>query len=77
MRNDHSIFVAVLVGGSFEDTDDVVAMANDTHYGLAAYVYTNDLSTAMRTGALNSGDDNRVKLGAARSLPVASSSGPR
>ncbi|MEM7259283.1 MAG: NAD-dependent succinate-semialdehyde dehydrogenase, partial [Pseudomonadota bacterium] len=32
----------------FDDDDDVIAMANDTHYGLAAYVYTNDLSTAMR-----------------------------
>ena len=25
-----------------------VALANDTEYGLAAYVYTNDLSTAIR-----------------------------
>lgn len=33
----------------FDDDDDVVAMANDTHYGLAAYVYTNNLSTALRT----------------------------
>lgn len=33
----------------FDDEDDIVAMANDTHYGLAAYVYTRDLSTAMRT----------------------------
>ncbi len=32
----------------FDDEDDVIAMANDTHYGLAAYVYTNNLSTAMR-----------------------------
>jgi len=34
---------------AFDDDDDVLAMANDTHYGLAAYVYTNDLSRAMRT----------------------------
>lgn len=34
---------------AFDDDDDVVAMANDTDYGLAAYVYTNNLSLAMRT----------------------------
>ena len=33
----------------YDDDDDVIAMANDTHYGLAAYLYTKDLSTAMRT----------------------------
>ncbi len=33
----------------YDDDDDVIAMANDTHYGLAAYLYTQNLSTAMRT----------------------------
>lgn len=33
---------------SFNDSDDVIAMANDTNYGLAAYVYTHDLSTAFK-----------------------------
>jgi succinate-semialdehyde dehydrogenase/glutarate-semialdehyde dehydrogenase len=32
----------------FDDEDEVVAMANDTSYGLAAYLYTNDLSRALR-----------------------------
>lgn len=32
----------------FDDNDDVLAMANDTSYGLAAYVYTQNLSRAMR-----------------------------
>lgn len=32
----------------YDDDDDVIAMANDTHYGLAAYVYTNNFARAMR-----------------------------
>ncbi len=34
---------------TYDDPELVVEMANDTNYGLAAYVYTNDLSTALRT----------------------------
>jgi len=33
----------------FDDADDVIAMANDTDYGLAAYVYTQNLSRALKT----------------------------
>jgi succinate-semialdehyde dehydrogenase/glutarate-semialdehyde dehydrogenase len=33
----------------FDDEDDVIAMANDTSYGLAAYVYTQNLSRAVRS----------------------------
>ena len=32
----------------FDNEDEVLAMANDTHYGLAAYVYTQNLGRAMR-----------------------------
>ena len=40
----------------FDEEDEVVAMANDTDYGLAAYVYTQNLSRALRTfEALNFG----------------------
>ena len=33
----------------FDDEDNVIAMANDTDYGLAAYVYTQNLARALRT----------------------------
>jgi len=33
----------------FADDDDILAMANDTTYGLAAYIYTQNLPAAMRT----------------------------
>ncbi len=32
----------------YDDVDQVVEMANNTNYGLAAYVYTRDLTTAIR-----------------------------
>jgi len=32
----------------FDDESEVIAMANDTHYGLAAYVYTTNLSRGLR-----------------------------
>jgi succinate-semialdehyde dehydrogenase/glutarate-semialdehyde dehydrogenase len=38
--------VATLV--PFDSVDEVVALANDTEYGLVAYVYTSDLKTGLR-----------------------------
>ncbi|MCG8334292.1 MAG: NAD-dependent succinate-semialdehyde dehydrogenase [Proteobacteria bacterium] len=31
----------------YEDDDDLLEMANDTHYGLAAYIYTDKMTRAM------------------------------
>ncbi|MDH3678526.1 MAG: NAD-dependent succinate-semialdehyde dehydrogenase [Acidimicrobiia bacterium] len=32
---------------TYDDVDEVISLANDTHYGLAAYVYTDSLRTAL------------------------------
>lgn len=45
------IFGPVLPVIRFTDDDDVIAMANDTEYGLAAYVYTTNLSRGLRAAA--------------------------
>ena len=45
------IFGPILPVIRFDDSDDVLAMANDTAYGLAAYVFTRDLSRGLRAAA--------------------------
>ncbi|TMK23156.1 MAG: aldehyde dehydrogenase family protein [Actinobacteria bacterium] len=50
------IFGPVMSVIPFRSVDDVIAMANDNDYGLAAAVWTNDIKKAMRTAqALRSG----------------------
>jgi betaine-aldehyde dehydrogenase len=50
------IFGPVMSVIPFQDVDDVVAMANDNEYGLAAAVWTNDIKKALHTAqALRAG----------------------
>ncbi len=55
---------------AFSDEDDIYAMANDTHYGLAAYVYTQSLSRAyeamekLRFGIIGINDINPTSAAA-------------
>jgi aldehyde dehydrogenase (NAD+) len=61
VRNDfriarEEIFGPVLVVVPWRDEADVVAMANDTHYGLAGFVFCRDAGAALRTAhALDAG----------------------
>jgi len=55
---------------SYTDNDDIFSMANDTHYGLAAYVYTQSLSRAyeamekLRFGIIGINDINPTSAAA-------------
>jgi acyl-CoA reductase-like NAD-dependent aldehyde dehydrogenase len=45
------IFGPILPVIPFNEDDDVIAMANDTEYGLAAYVFTTNLTRGLRAAA--------------------------
>ena len=42
------VFGPVLVALPWDDEDEVIGWANDTHYGLAAFVFSHDLDSALR-----------------------------
>ena len=45
---DEEIFGPVAPIVTFTDEDEAIALANDTEYGLVAYVYTGDLRAGLR-----------------------------
>ncbi|BCX05834.1 MAG: aldehyde dehydrogenase [Candidatus Roseilinea sp.] len=50
------IFGPVLVAAPFDDPDEIAPVANQTHYGLAATIFTRDISRAHKLAArLNAG----------------------
>jgi lactaldehyde dehydrogenase / glycolaldehyde dehydrogenase len=69
VRNDMDIMQQEIFGPispimAFDDFDEAIALANDTRYGLSAYLFTNDVKRMMRAvQAIRSGEVYINKIG--------------
>lgn len=65
------IFGPVLAITPFDSEDEAVALANDTAFGLAAYLHTNDVSRVLRMAERLDVGNVAVNGGAAIAAPIA------
>ena len=62
------IFGPVLVAIPWRDEEDAIRMANDSHYGLAAYVWSRDIGQALRAAHAVEAGWVQVNQGGGQSL---------